>query len=544
LKGTIGGGTAPLRAELASLVEARAKAEEKVLGDQVAGLQARADRASKYFAVMASQAKLAMEVGTGMARVQAELKEDTKALSADQVAQARSAAAEAQQSANVQVALLQKVEAQKKAIIEADRVAASRVATNARIDAAQAADARLRVLAAERGALSPDSDRAREIAAEEKRIAEDLAKEKKRIAEAAADAQANAARRVADVERATAQQRLEILRSAQGEIASKANEALASYKNYAQQVIALDRQIVANRLDTASSIAALKRKDMTPTKQVESMREEMQRLKDAAREAERDSDKPRQLEILNRQKSVASEMANAQGDGVDQKSMRQEAVDNLQRIGDESDSLLKGQREEAKAAAEEQKATYESLVANLQRLSAEIGKINQGEAIKLKAEIDMTSVQDSIATVQAAFAQATFAIRVNATGLPTPVGTIDAERRAAGGLMTGPGHDTSDNILTLTSPGEFVVRAAAVRHYGADTLASINRMRLPRFAQGGLVGGLAIPSPITQPATAAAQQPMNLTFPGGRSFAVQADQDVAQAMERFFRKEVMMRGRL
>ena len=544
LKGTVGGGTAPLRAELASLMEARTRAEEKALNDQVAGLQARADRASKYFAAMAAQAKLAMEVGTGMARVQAELKEDTKALSADQVAQARAAAAEAQQSANVQVALLQKVEAQKKAIIEADRVAASRVATNAQIDANRSAQAQLRALTIEKATVAPDSDRAREIAAEEKRIAEDLAKEKKRIAEAAADAQANAARRVADVERATAQQRLEILRSAQGEIASKANEALASYKNYAQQVIALDRQIVANRLDTLNSIESLKRKDMSPAGQADSLRAEMDRLQRQAADARATGDRTLQQELLARQKSVAGELGGLQGDGVDSRAMRAEAIASLQRIGDESAAILYDQRREAKAAAEEQQATYEALVANLERLSIEIGKINQGEAIKLKAEIDMASVQDSITAVQAAFAKATFAIRINATGMPTPVGTIDAERRAAGGLMTGPGHDTSDNILTLTSPGEFVVRAAAVRHYGADTLASINRMRLPRFAQGGLVGGLAIPSPITQPTTAAAQQPMNLTFPGGRSFAVQANQDVAAAMERYFRKELMMRGRM
>lgn len=543
LKGTVGGGTAPLRAELASLMEARAQAEEKALAGQVSGLQARVDRANKYFAAMASQAKLAMEVGSGMARVQAELKEDTRALSADQVAQAQAAAAAAQHAADVQVALLERVAARKKAIIEADRVAASRAATDAGIDAARAAESRLRILAAESGAVAPDSARAREIAAEEKRIADDLAKEKKRIAEAAADAQAGAARRVADVERATAQQRLEILRTAQGEIASKASEALAGYKNYAQQVIALDRQIVANRLDTARSIEGIKRQDMTPAQQVESMRAEMQRLKDAAREAEQDGDKPRQQDALNRQKSVATELANAQGDGVDQKAIRQEAIDNLRRVGDESDSLLKAQRDEAKAAADEQKATYEALVANLQRLSAEIGKINQGEAIKLKAEIDMTSVQDSIAAVQAAFSKATFAVRVAATGLPASGGGIDAERRAAGGLMTGPGHDTSDNILTLTSPGEFVVRAAAVRHYGADTLASINRMRLPRFAQGGMVGGLAIPAPIVREASPAALQPVNITMPGGQTYPMQAAPDVAAAMDAHIRTQVLKRGR-
>lgn len=109
--------------------------------------------------------------------------------------------------------------------------------------------------------------------------------------------------------------------------------------------------------------------------------------------------------------------------------------------------------------------------------------------------------------------------------------------------MTGPGHDTSDNILTLTSPGEFVVRAAAVRHYGADTLASINRMRLPRFAQGGMVGGLAIPAPIVREASPAALQPVNITMPGGQTYPMQAAPDVAAAMDAHIRTQVLKRGR-
>ena len=47
--------------------------------------------------------------------------------------------------------------------------------------------------------------------------------------------------------------------------------------------------------------------------------------------------------------------------------------------------------------------------------------------------------------------------------------------KAYGGMITGPGTATSDNILTPTSPGEFVVNAKATSAYGADMLSSINR---------------------------------------------------------------------
>jgi hypothetical protein len=58
---------------------------------------------------------------------------------------------------------------------------------------------------------------------------------------------------------------------------------------------------------------------------------------------------------------------------------------------------------------------------------------------------------------------------------------------ATGGLITGPGHDTSDNLLARLSPGEFVVRARAVRAIGLTALEQINRFgRLPALADGGL----------------------------------------------------------
>jgi hypothetical protein len=47
--------------------------------------------------------------------------------------------------------------------------------------------------------------------------------------------------------------------------------------------------------------------------------------------------------------------------------------------------------------------------------------------------------------------------------------------KAQGGPVWGPGTGTSDSIPAMLSNGEFVVRAAAVRALGIDTLSSINR---------------------------------------------------------------------
>lgn len=549
LQATPGGGTAPLRAELASLIERRAQAEEAALNAQVAGLQARTARATQQFTLLAEQARMATELSTGLARAQAELRGDTRALSADQAASARAAATEAQQSARVQIGALSQVEAAKRAIIESDRVAAARVATNARIDAERAADARLRALSAEKGSVAPGSQRAAEIAAEEKQIAADLAAEKKRLATAAADAQGNAARRVADVERQAGQQRIEIYRSTQQSLAAQATTALNAYKTYAQQVIDLDRQIAANRLDTAASIEALRRRDMDPAAQADSLRAELERLRAEASAAAQAGDRQGQQDALARQKALAAELANVQGEGIDPRAMRAEAIANLQRIGEESGAILRAQREEAAAAAAQQRGTYDELARQLQQVSAEIGRLAQGEAIRLKAEVDMASVQGAVEAVRAAFARETFAIKVAANPM---TGSADPISRAAGGPVSGPGTGTSDSIAAWLSNGEHVLTAAEVSAAGGHGAiyalrAAMRRGWVPRFANGGAVGGsavagLAVPAPVRE-RTEAPLQPMAVTIPGLGTLPMQARPDVAAQLNDWARLETLKRGR-
>lgn len=69
--------------------------------------------------------------------------------------------------------------------------------------------------------------------------------------------------------------------------------------------------------------------------------------------------------------------------------------------------------------------------------------------------------------------------------------SLDNQQRlgyADGGYIQGPGSGTSDSILAKLSNGEFVVRAAAVNYYGPGYFSALNKMTLPRYADGGLVG--------------------------------------------------------
>jgi hypothetical protein len=68
---------------------------------------------------------------------------------------------------------------------------------------------------------------------------------------------------------------------------------------------------------------------------------------------------------------------------------------------------------------------------------------------------------------------------------------------AEGGLIRGPGGPKSDSIPARVSPGEYIVKADAVAQFGVANLEAINRglkvpsierLALPRYAEGGLVG--------------------------------------------------------
>jgi hypothetical protein len=80
-------------------------------------------------------------------------------------------------------------------------------------------------------------------------------------------------------------------------------------------------------------------------------------------------------------------------------------------------------------------------------------------------------------------------------GIPLP-GASDfigpVQSHAEGGMISGPGTGTSDSIHARLSDGEFVVKASATAQNRA-LLEAINGGRIPQFADGGIVSGLASP---------------------------------------------------
>ena len=112
---------------------------------------------------------------------------------------------------------------------------------------------------------------------------------------------------------------------------------------------------------------------------------------------------------------------------------------------------------------------------------------------------------------------------------------------AEGGHITGPGSGTSDSILARLSNGEFVVRAAAVRAYGADMFERLNNMQFSGFAMGGpVLAGV-------RPASGGSQKAgstLNLSIDGQHFDGLHAPHDVAEKLTDFaIRRQTSSAGR-
>lgn len=106
-------------------------------------------------------------------------------------------------------------------------------------------------------------------------------------------------------------------------------------------------------------------------------------------------------------------------------------------------------------------------------------------------------------------------------------------RAATGGHIKGPGGPTDDTAgLFALSNGEFVIKTAAVEHYGAPLFDALNNMNIGGFATGGGVGNIKLPSAPAQ-IPAAASSVLNLTIDGNHFDGLSAPDHVATKLKTY-----------
>ncbi|MDQ3819358.1 MAG: hypothetical protein M3362_17005, partial [Acidobacteriota bacterium] len=198
----------------------------------------------------------------------------------------------------------------------------------------------------------------------------------------------------------------------------------------------------------------------------------------------------KQLEVLNR----ALEIAQAEGD-------QEKVLEVRKRIAE-----IRQMKNEYQSFGQELKNTainsgVDALISNLH--DVETGAKTAGQALRDMALSALDAIEQLILrmlilkllekTLGGIFGGSNDGF----FGMKNVIFSLDnqfGDGHAAGGLITGPGTETSDSIFARLSRGEYVIRAASVKNLGLNVLNHLNSFgRLPAFAMGGFadipVGG-------------------------------------------------------
>ena len=217
------------------------------------------------------------------------------------------------------------------------------------------------------------------------------------------------------------------------------------------------------------------------------------------------------------------------------------AVDTLTDLSAGIQEAGAGMDQQRAAAQKEQAASQAAILADLQKQLDDM--TSKARTIEVQADVSRATL--AIAGLKAQLAEIpdntvkTVTVQTITSSANPAVAQAIVDNGgslpvfAGGGRIRGPGTGTSDSILARLSDGEYVVRSAAVSHYGAHLLNRINSMQLPKFAEGGLVGRTASNS----------ATPLVLDFGKLGRFDASAPADTAEAIERVFVRAALARGR-
>lgn len=97
------------------------------------------------------------------------------------------------------------------------------------------------------------------------------------------------------------------------------------------------------------------------------------------------------------------------------------------------------------------------------------------------------------------------------------------------------GYGGGDKVKALLEAGEFIIKKETVKMLGLDTLHRINEGNIPKFQTGGYVGVEPLSSN-TNPTTGKTVN-LNLNL-GGENYAMITDEQVAQSLEKYIRKNM------
>ncbi len=336
------------------------------------------------------------------------------------------------------------------------------------------------------------------------------------------------------------------------QLKSTLQKQLDAEKKTADKIKELKADKESSNNDVAGRLRALKRRDMSEGDQQKDIGSEAEEKLNESRRARNSGNFAEAKRLAQAAMSLGEQIK----DSKRAVELAEQAANQLNRSQDaeieEQQKLQQKQQADAKATEQQAVDAQKQIDTLTQKLSELVGK-----ETRLKVDTDIEAGKTKIAEIQAkldALKDKTVTVTVAQAGtaaLPAAAAG-DIQKNAEGGHIRGPGTGTSDSILSWLSDGEFVLRSAAVSHYGVDLLHALNQMRLPKFAQGGLAGSMpalpnlrpltslpnlpplaSLPAPRTAEAVSKNLGSLDLVA-GGRRLTVQGDPDAMADFKREF----------
>lgn len=309
---------------------------------------------------------------------------------------------------------------------------------------------------------------------EEALLAGSNAKKRAIAAELPGDEKAQAIR-VEAINKESLDKRIENAKQHYATLKTLRDEALSGFKAYADKVKDLDKAIAASKESKESDLRNIRRKGMSEEEQNQDKLLEYNELLAKSKEAVQSKAYDKAKEYADKARELAKGI-----EGVD---LAQQA-EMVGAAWDVSIAAQEQQKEESKKAAAEMLAAYEKVSTSVKELADSLGKLTGEQTTKVLVDIDQTSLESAIQKVMTAFEALDIKVKVSAQT------TVDGSY-ATGGMIDGPGTETSDSIIAAVSKNEFITMAQAVRHYGSDLFYALNSMRIPRETiRNALSGGL------------------------------------------------------
>lgn len=148
--------------------------------------------------------------------------------------------------------------------------------------------------------------------------------------------------------------------------------------------------------------------------------------------------------------------------------------------------LLQQQIEVERQREASAKKSIADIKSQIQFVEQEITRL-QANPLNVKVAVDDAAMQSLVRSIQDQLGRTPFQIAVQ----PIVSGASGSVPGFAdGGLLPGSSPSPkADNLLFRGTAGEFMQPVRAVQHYGLDFMESIRNLDLPRFGDGGLLGG-------------------------------------------------------